>query len=240
MKIKKLVVKLIKFIPVRKTIKVSTRGINFEVEINFIEFIYLNKIKKSLNYYNVVLYTDFEKSLLDFYDIVNKFGLRVAVLGGGEGISAIYCSINYSPKKLMIIESSDIQCGRISTNLKNNFVHDVEVIHATVGDKLGVYKNRILGEYIDINSLEDYDFIEMDIEASEHSLLKSLQIRPQYLSVEFHPYDIVDYSYLYTLEPIYRIIRLTSETHKEISSSTEKIIEELEANKIVHALFSRI
>lgn len=155
-------------------------------------------------------------------------------------MTAIYCSKKFSPQKLTIIEGSDLQIDKITNNLKNNVVNDVLVMHATVGDNIGIYKNKKVGNYIDINSLTDYDYIEMDIEGSEHSLLKNLQIRPEYLVVEFHPTALTNYSYLWEFESIYKIIRLTSETHNEINPSTKQIIEELEANKITHAIFNRI
>ena len=131
---------------------------------------------------------DYEAALVSALKDNVRVGDRVIVIGGGWGVTATIAAQRVVPHgHVTCFEGSLEGVRRVIATAKRNGVHEhLTVRHAIVGEAFRVYETSQTGETLSADDLPECDFLEMDCEGSELSILRSMSIRPRIIAVETH------------------------------------------------------
>jgi hypothetical protein len=133
-------------------------------------------------------FDDYESGIINCH-IRSKLNGSMIICGGGYGVTACSAMKNgISADDLLIYEGSSecIKNLRKTLDLNNCTIKDSNIIHAIVGDDIGVYAGKKASTYIAASDLPDCDILQLDIEGSELEVLRNIKIRPKTIIVETH------------------------------------------------------
>jgi hypothetical protein len=116
-------------------------------------------------------------------------GDRVIIIGGGDGISAVFASRAAGASgEVTVYEGGDTYCTRIRNILTINSVPaNWKVEEAVVGPPRDVYDADDATRTISPSELPSCDVLELDCEGSEETIIQQLEIRPRVITIELHP-----------------------------------------------------
>lgn len=115
-------------------------------------------------------------------------GDRVAVIGGGEGITAAHAALLAGERgSVLCYEGDGAGIGAVMRTARANGVAErMRCVHAVVGDNLGVFGTDLASTVMRPDELAECDVLEMDCEGSEVRILREMAIRPRAVVVETH------------------------------------------------------
>ena len=152
--------------------------------------------KINSNYYVILghlrkkpLYTLPEKGVRIGIDKYVGYGMNCVQVGGGAGITSLHTLDKIGNEGLLTIyEGGYESILRIKKNLTiNNFTNYI-IKHAIVGVEKNVYGGDLTeAEIIDPINLPQCNYLELDCEGSEKSILENMKIRPEFIVAEIHP-----------------------------------------------------
>ena len=129
------------------------------------------------------------------YNLIEP-GMRVNIIAGGSGITALF-----SLKKLnnngnvTIYEGGRESVDNINRNLSFNGFENFKTIHGIVGEEINVYGGSSVDAiHIKPSEIEDCDYLELDCEGSEKDILQNMVIKPKFITIEIHP-NLIKESY---------------------------------------------
>ena len=128
---------------------------------------------------------DYEEDIASKYRDMVEEGDRVVIVGGGYGVTAIIAARQGA--HVTCYEGSAERAELIRKNVQMNAVAErVDVYEAIVGQKVMVVGDGTEATKVEPSDLPACDFLELDCEGSELSILKELTIRPEVIIVETH------------------------------------------------------
>lgn len=145
---------------------------------------------------------DYEAELVSTLRDRVQTGDTVVVVGGGWGVSSVVAS--RTADNVVCYEGGDEQYEHVSTTLSLNMADNVELVHAIVGENIGVY-GESSARVVAPTELPACNLLALDCEGSEATILSSLPdgYRPRTVVAEVHPqYDVSEQEIRSTLEQI--------------------------------------
>jgi hypothetical protein len=108
---------------------------------------------------------------------------------GGSGITSLYTLRSIGENGFLTIYEDGKESIRvIDLNPTNNSFNNYKIIQAIVGDEKNVYGGNTLESlFVHPKDLPECDYLELDCEGSEKSILENMRINPGYIVVEIHP-----------------------------------------------------
>jgi len=136
--------------------------------------------KKERPYYESGLISGIEKHV--------KKGDRVAIVGGGWGVTAVKSAqIVGKSGKVIVFEGSADKTGHIQETITINKVsNNVDVDHCIVGPMINLRGEAGGAKHISPDELPECDVLELDCEGAEIEILDNMTIRPRVILVESH------------------------------------------------------
>lgn len=108
----------------------------------------------------------------------------VGIIGGGFGETALY-SRRLTPW-VSVYEGSKTQFNECYKVFDNAGFYDIDLHHTVVGEPKCIWGNKGNPDFIKPEDLPPFDILEIDVEGSELSILKNLEIEPKYIISEIH------------------------------------------------------
>ena len=166
-----------------------------------------------------------ERGVANFGTITIKKGFKILQIGGGDGFTSINTlKLLNDSGYLSIYEGGEESIKRMTHNLGlHGFLGSTnyDIIHSIVGDSILVYGLPSIGvEIIDPLTLPRCDYLELDCEGSEKSILEKMIIRPNYIVAEIHPHLIgagCEWLFSWVESNLYSITYLSGHDGKLIS-----------------------
>lgn len=123
------------------------------------------------------------------------YGMNCVQVGGGSGITSLYTLDKIGNDGLLTIYEGGYESTIIiKKNLSINNFTNYRIKHAIVGMEKNVYGGDLTqAELIDPINLPQCNYLELDCEGSEKSILENMKIRPDFIVVEIHP-NLIDES----------------------------------------------
>lgn len=129
---------------------------------------------------------------------------------------------------LTIYEGGDKSVERITKNINLNGFEKYNIIHGVVGQNIDVYGGSTnLAIKVLPEDLAECDYLELDCEGSEKSILESMFIRPKYITIEIHPFLIsksIDWLYDFILKNDYIVAFFSGHDGVLLSESEFKFL----------------
>jgi hypothetical protein len=133
---------------------------------------------------------DYEITLIRAMRSQVSIGDTVTIVGGGEGVTAVIAAKAVGETgSVVCFEGSGEAVRDINiTAARNKVSSRVKVIHAVVGEAIGVYgapdtrSNHVLSAI----ELPECDILELDCEGAEIIILRDMTIHPRAIVVETH------------------------------------------------------
>ena len=116
-------------------------------------------------------------------------GMSVVQVGGGSGITSLHTLRSIGENGFLTIYEGGKESIRVTDlNLTNNNFNNYKIIQAIVGDEKNVYGgNTLKSLFVHPKDLPNCDYLELDCEGSEKSILENMRINPKFIVVEVHP-----------------------------------------------------
>jgi len=141
---------------------------------------------------------DYEGALVASLREAIRPGDRVAVIGGGVGVTAVIASLQAGPTgNVQCFEGSKQGVRQVQKTASRNRVSNLNVQHAVVAKSEGVWGTGMdVGEVLPASNLPRCDVLELDCEGAELQILTEMIIRPRIIIVETHgvygaPTDVI-------------------------------------------------
>jgi hypothetical protein len=133
---------------------------------------------------------DYEVTLIRAMRSQIRIGDAITIVGGGEGVTAaIAAKAVGEAGSVVCFEGSREGVRDINITAARNKVSDrLTVIHAVIGEAIGVYgapdsQSRLV---LPATELPECDILELDCEGAEITILRDMTIRPRAIIVETH------------------------------------------------------
>jgi hypothetical protein len=134
--------------------------------------------------------TEYEITLVRAMRSQVRIGDTVTIVGGGEGVTvAIAAKAVGETGSVVCFEGSGEAVSDINiTAVRNKVSSRVKVIHAVVGEAIGVYgaPDTRSKHVLSAIELPECDILELDCEGAEIIILRDMTIRPRAIVVETH------------------------------------------------------
>jgi len=129
---------------------------------------------------------DYEESLVKALREYVALGDRVVVVGCGTGVTCAVAAI-LSQKRVDCFEGDfeAVEATKRTARL-NGVLDKVNVVHAIVGENIGVYGNSFAEKIMHPSEIPDCDVLELDCEGAELQILREMKIAPRVIAVETH------------------------------------------------------
>lgn len=129
-----------------------------------------------------------KQGLLDAINEHVKDGDHVEIIGGGRGVSTIYC-LDAGADHVTAYEASQSMIDTWRHTLEINRVPagTAEIRHVLVGEAIEVYGDLEGAKRVPPSSLSDADVLILDCEGAEKSILSDLGTEPGIIICETHP-----------------------------------------------------
>lgn len=125
--------------------------------------------------------------ILSIYDYISD-GDYVEVVGFGRGVTSTHIFwAGASSVKGYEAASNMIEKGIDTVDRNYGTLHELDVMHAVVGDPIDVYGDFSTADIISPSELSDADVLVLDCEGAELSILSNLGTYPKTIICESHP-----------------------------------------------------
>jgi hypothetical protein len=185
-----------------------------------------------------------EKVLVESHNEYTRLGDRVGIVGGGIGVTAIYCSKIVSELGSVEVYEGGLESTlRIQDNILLNHSKNITVHHAFIGDNIDIYGgNSEDAPQLNIKDILNFDVLELDCEGSEYSILTQLSKidlnLPRHIFVEYHPVKFIDYNSFFSSSlDLYELIKYIDLQGKVIS--LEQLIDNLNNGKVCFGIYEK-
>lgn len=130
----------------------------------------------------------YESGLISGLEEHLKEGDRVAIIGGGWGVTAVKSAqIVGKSGKVIVFEGAADKISHIQETVTMNKVsNNVDVDHCIVGPVMNLRSEAGGAKHISPDKLPECDVLELDCEGAEIEILKNMTIRPRVILVESH------------------------------------------------------
>lgn len=130
----------------------------------------------------------YESGLISGLEEHVKEGDRVAIVGGGWGVTAVKSAqIVGKSGKVIVFEGSADKISHIQETVTMNKVsNNVDVDHCIVGPAINLRGEARGANHISPDELPECDVLELDCEGAEIEILDNMTIRPRVILVESH------------------------------------------------------
>lgn len=130
----------------------------------------------------------YEDALIDGIRQYVEVGDRVAVVGGGLGVSTVEAATQTTDDGLVItFEGGAKAVDKVKDTVQLNSVDDhVSVRHAIVGRAVSLRGDSNNAQMVQPADLPDCDVLVLDCEGAEIEILEEMDIRPETVLVETH------------------------------------------------------
>lgn len=157
----------------------------------------------------------YEAAELDAIREYCRAGDEVVIVGGGYGVTPVIAAgIVGETGHVVVYEPSLEMVSRIRATAEHHGrSDDVTVEHAGVGEILRTWGETGAVPVVPAADLPDCDFLELDCEGAEESIIENLDVSPRVISVETHEKYGVSHQ---------RILDTLTERGYEIAADVEK------------------
>lgn len=117
-----------------------------------------------------------------------KTGDEVVIIGAGSGVTAVTAAdvIGMKGQVTAYEPAFKMYCQARQTININNISEAITIHHAAVGKVESTWGRPGRPDKIDASEIPDCDYLEIDCEGAERSILKYLDFSPRVISVETH------------------------------------------------------
>ena len=117
-----------------------------------------------------------------------RYGDRVAIVGGGWGVSAVVAADRAgSDSTIDVYEGSAIGVDRVKETARlNSLVERISVEHAIVGAEISLLDDSGGAPIMPADEIDNYDVLVLDCEGAELTILEEIVDRPSVIIVETH------------------------------------------------------
>lgn len=133
-------------------------------------------------------FPEYEGPLIRQIESQIEYDDNVVIVGGGLGVSTVAAARRtVKPGSVTTYEGGSEQVGQVKKTLKLNGVTErCSVLHAVVGENVGVYSDPGDAERVAPSDIEMCDVLVLDCEGSEVGIVNNLNFTPQTIIVETH------------------------------------------------------
>jgi len=113
-------------------------------------------------------------------------GDSVCIIGGGAGITPVHAARQGGEVTVYEAARQSVELVRETAEL-NTVADQISVCHAVVGDAIEI-RGDTIGIEVHPDEIPECDYLEIDCEGAEVSILQGLSIKPRTITVEYHPF----------------------------------------------------